>query len=561
MAPKTDVTQQIEDKATKEKVRERCRSSIFWVGWYLCGYRELSIILHFAIASLFQRRIEDGWRRQLILVPRGHFKTSLLNIAFIIWLVIRDPNIRVLMVMHNLDMAKAKGRKLKAIMRGKAMRTYFPELIPTDKAKMGTTTEWSVVRTAEHAEETVTLAGVATGTTGGHYDVIIIDDGVDIKASGSEQVMANAVNFLEALDPLLESEDSLIAVIGTLWPGGEKGFYERLLNNPRYKKIVLGCYIDERFQATLAEAGVTLPGPEYTAAKVKPANLEAAWQDGQPIFPERRTMEGLADTLAEMGSFKFSHQMLNVLVDEGQRRFRREDFRKYNLQYSERGAPTAVWIDEVAYPWSRGIVTVAMDPTGGMNKESDYCGITACWWYSPGRFGCLLDFFHENNVDPKQQIETFLDMAIKWNVDVMIPESGSMQVWVGAWLRDAMVRRQQFFRVHEYRTGGVKKGRRILDAFHPYVAGHQFYVLYPEHAKVVDHLVNLAIAPDGTILGESPALADTFPMHREFWKPGTETRLSGMDMVRDEDEFENARRRRRDQHVRYGLCRGVRGGV
>jgi hypothetical protein len=82
---------------------------------------------------------------------------------------------------------------------------------------------------------------------------------------------------------------------------------------------------------------------------------------------------------------------------------------------------------------------------------------------------------------------------------------------------------------------GQRKGKRILDAFHPFVASGQFNVLYPEHEQVVDHLCNLNITPDGTVLGDSPALADTFPMHVMMWHATDEDRSLDRDRVWDED--------------------------
>ena len=377
--------------------------------------------------------------------------------------------------------------------------------------------------------------------------------------------MAMAVEFLEALDPLFESEDSLLLIIGTLWPGGEKGWYEQLLADEDYCRLVLGCYIDERFMEFINEMGITLPDAdsEYTQTRILEANRDKVWQMGQPIFPERRTMQGLEKTLSKMKSYKFAHQMLNVLVAEGSRKFLREDFLEASVHWST-GGPRAISIDGVTYPYKLGHVTTAMDPIGGVNKDSDHCGISTFWWHPTLRFAVLLDTFHERDVDPMTQIITMFDQAVKWNSDMLIPESGSMQVWVESWLKNYMVEKNRFFRVEPYKTRGITKGRRILDGFHPYVANHQVFVLYPEHEEFVSHMVNLNIAPDGTVMGDSPALADTCAMHAEWWEPGGQQRSQrDRNTVVDEDEFENARKRRhgRGGNVRYGLVRRTSRGL
>ncbi len=517
-------------------IREKCKSSLFWTAWYLCDFDKLSLVLHYGLWLWYKAGIKAGEKRFLCLIPRGHFKTSFFQIAGAAYHLINDPNIRILIVMHNLDEAKKKGRKLKSVLRSKAMRTYFGELVPT--GEMGTTTEFSVNRSKDFPEESITLAGMSSGVTGGHYDLIIIDDGVEFKASQSATVMETRVEFLRSINPLLEDEGAVLFIIGTLWPGGGDGYYETVLKNKRFYKLVLGCYCDDRWDKFLELIVLRPPvdDEQYIDGRVLEANRELAWQPGQPIFPERRTMEGLQNDLDDMGSFLFSHQMLNVLLDEGARRFHREDFRAYTLQYSARKKPQAIYIDGVGYPWSRGIVTVAMDPTGGLDSSSDWCGVTACWWLPPMRLGCLLDWYHEQGPDPKKQIETMLNMGTKWNADFLIPEAGSMQVWVGYWLKQEMQRQGKFFRVKPFTPGGARKGKRILDRFHPFVAAHQFYVLYPEHEVVVDHLVALNITPDGTVIGDSPALADTFPMHVEYWKATSPDRSLDPNRVWDDGD-------------------------
>lgn len=527
-----------------EAIRKKCKSSLFWTAWYLCDFRKISIILHYALWLWLKRGMEQDEKELLCLIPRGHFKTSFFQIAGTVFDLINDPCMRILIVMHNVDEAKRKGRKLRACLTSKAMQTYFPEIVPeADQRKhTWTMTEFSVNRPVEYPEASVTLAGMSSGVTGGHYDKIIIDDGVEFKAAQSPKIMETCVAFLEALDPLLEDENSIVFIIGTLWPGGGEGYYEKLLSTESFYKVVLGCYCDERWDAFMQLVGLN-PAElmandegQYLNTYVLEPNRELAWRAGEPIFPERRTMAGLERTRQKMGDYLFSHQMLNILLSEGVRRFKREDFGPYTLEWSARREPQAIYIDTVAYPWSRGIVTVAMDPTGGMNKESDWCGITACWWLPPLKLACLLDYYHEQGPDAMTQIEAFLNMAVKWNADFMIPESGSMQVWVGQWLQQEMKRRKQVFRVKPFTPGGQRKGLRILDRFHPYVASGQFYVLYPEHGPVVDHLVSLNITSDGTVLGDSPALADTFPMHVEWWHATDEDRSLDPTHIWDEEE-------------------------
>ena len=546
-----------DDAAQIEKVRARCRKSLFWTAWYICEFRDISFVLHFAIAAWFHKLYDEGQRWFLLLIPRGHFKTSLMNQAFIVHRLIRDPNTTILLVMHNMDEAISKGGKIRHVIMSEPMRTYFPELVPETWNALGTQKKFSVNRTRERSEKSVTLAGVATGLVGGHYDIIIIDDGIDLKASSSEQVMQNAVNFFQAVPPLRESENTMILVIGTLWPGGEMGYYEKLLKNKLFKKVVLGCYIDDRLYEFLADVGMKLPdkGDQYTKDRVLEDNQDIAWEEGSPIFPEWRTIKSLADDLEVMGEYKFAHQMLNLMRSEGKQLFKREYFIQYHQVWkTATKQPSAISINEVLYPWPHGRVYVAMDPTGGIKKDSDTCGISAWWYHSRMRFACLLEYFEESGVKPKGQLEKIVEIGTRWNAYILIIEGGAMQVWAEEWLKHHMVEQGKTFRLHGFKTKGVAKGHRILDRVEPFAANHQLHVLYPEHEPFVDHMVNLNIDVFGEVAGQSPALADTMPMVCEWWEPGRNKEPAPRDVVRDETFAENQAKAAK-KTVRYGLQR------
>jgi hypothetical protein len=74
----------------------------------------------------------------------------------------------------------------------------------------------------------------------------------------------------------------------------------------------------------------------------------------------------------------------------------------------------------------------------------------------------------------------------------------------------------------------------------------------------VDHLVSLNIAPDGTILGDSPALADTMAMHIKYWTWEELDEKDDPTHIRNEDPYASYPWRTKNQPVRYGLIR--RGG-
>ena len=52
-----------EEKQKIEKIREKCKGSLFWTAWYLCDFRKISIILHYALWTWFKRGLEADEKR------------------------------------------------------------------------------------------------------------------------------------------------------------------------------------------------------------------------------------------------------------------------------------------------------------------------------------------------------------------------------------------------------------------------------------------------------------------------------------------------------------------
>lgn len=151
----------------------------------------------------------------LILIPRGHFKSTLVTQNWTIQQLIKDPTLRILI-------ASAELKNAKAFLGG--IKSHF-ENNPKFIDRFGdwtTKTKWSEEqldikgKLPGPKEHTITTASIGTDMTSQHYDVIILDDIVNGKNCSSDEQRHKTFQFYTNCLDLLDPGGKLI-VIGTRW--------------------------------------------------------------------------------------------------------------------------------------------------------------------------------------------------------------------------------------------------------------------------------------------------------------------------------------------------------
>ena len=166
---------------------------------YLLGYRDLGEFHKNEIKRLGKMRlIGDKPIRNLWLWARGHFKTSIITVAHTLWLIVNNPNIRILMVSYTLDIAKKIFKEVREhFILNNDFRYFFREYCPKankeGKIEFGSTEELTVsLRTRILKEPTLKCAGVGTNLTTLHFDWMKIDDLVtEFSVTNDTQIQAS----------------------------------------------------------------------------------------------------------------------------------------------------------------------------------------------------------------------------------------------------------------------------------------------------------------------------------------------------------------------------------
>lgn len=156
--------------AILKRMGELYRASLYKTAKHLCGYADVNVLTHGQMIAA----LEAPTKRKLIVMPRGTFKSSVGVVAYAVWLIINNPNIRILIDSEKYENSKNFIREIK----GKLTEKRASDIFGSFQSKSGWNEGEITVaqRTRNLKEATVTASGIGAGKTGQHYDVILWDD-------------------------------------------------------------------------------------------------------------------------------------------------------------------------------------------------------------------------------------------------------------------------------------------------------------------------------------------------------------------------------------------------
>jgi hypothetical protein len=191
----------------EEIQRREYRKSLGLTAKHLLGYPDINGHTHGDIIE----SLEADTKRKLIVCPRGSLKSTLCDISYPIWLLLKQPNLRILIDSEVFSNSKSFLREIKAHLESEKLVSLF------GKFKSDQWTEGSITiaqRTIPKKEPTIQCSGVGAIKVGQHYDVIIMDDMNSNKNSQNKEVRQKVIDHYKLNISILEP-DGILAVIGT----------------------------------------------------------------------------------------------------------------------------------------------------------------------------------------------------------------------------------------------------------------------------------------------------------------------------------------------------------
>jgi phage terminase large subunit-like protein len=434
--------------------------------------------------------------------------------------------------MSSSDMAAEKMGMIQEVFDRTKLQHFFPEVVPEPNTHKRTAHLFEIPHTKNVGEPSIKALGLASRIVGGHFDIIVADDIVDGQAEDSESQMEKATKWIKRSNPLFDNRAKGVRiVVGTYWPGG---FYEGILDPDvkNYEKLVLGCFVDERYMELMQDVGI-----------------ETELEIGDPIFPERETLEAIADAREDMGEWDFAHQMLNIRADDSLRYFDKDHIKYYKL--SPEG--NALIFTEKTDPAPQRILlrdlyrVITVDPATGEGKRTDESALIVCGHDKRGGRMFVLDTWH-GRLLPSGLAEMILAYASKWHPHVIAPEDVAFQKSMKYFIKNLMNDRREHYNIIPVKPGNKSKVYRIIEAFQPFVRRGQVFFA-PNQTALLNEMLNLQIIEGKRFAGKSPNMVDALAYQVDFFRMKTYDTM-GSD---EEDIAEDFAWQRVDKTPAYGL--------
>jgi len=226
-------------------------------------------------------------KQKLILVPRGHLKSSLVTIGKTLQWICENPKVRILIANATYSMAVSFLTVIKRhLQNNEMMRLMFGDLaIGAEKWSENSITLSQLGTEGGEKESTVFCYGTGGKLTSQHYDKIILDDVVNEATVATRDQIEKTLQFYQFCQPLLEKDGEMI-IIGT-----------------RYRDDDLYSWLMDK------ENGVAQDLLVFGRRAIK----NELWDDskkefvkGDILWPEKYTLKDLSNVRRKMGPYTFS---------------------------------------------------------------------------------------------------------------------------------------------------------------------------------------------------------------------------------------------------------------
>jgi predicted phage terminase large subunit-like protein len=441
-------------------MRNMAKSSLYFFSKAVLGFDKLTFSLHKDVTEFLE--LPD--RRKMLVLPRGHYKTTISTISYPMWLSINNPNIRILLASSTTTNAQ----KMLGLIRAKwercdMLRWLFPELLPDTGL-----TRWNdscavINRDKDFPEGTYEAIGAGGTAVSRHYDVIIEDDLVSEDHLISKEQMDKVISWHQYKESLFVSPGKgLDVLIGTRW-----AHYDLL------------SHVMET---------------EHDRVRY----VRSATENGVPIFPEEFTLQELERLLTVMGPYRYSCQYLNDPTQDTARKFEEGWLRYYEFLPTQ---PLAFYVacDPAASVFKAG---------GGVAKDSDYTAIVTIGVDVTGNI-FVADIVCDRIGVDEFIYELFRVVETYHPIKVGI-ETNAFQRALLFPIKAEMKRSNQYFSIVELKASrAATKQLRIL-ALQPYFANGSLFVR-KEHKEFLHEYRLFPLAKHDDVLD---ALSYVVQMHR-----------------------------------------------
>lgn len=457
-----------------QQLAKKGRESLFFLAKAILGFDKFTKEIHKPICDMVQDYEKNN--RNVLILPRGWYKSTLATIAYPLWRIINNPEVRILLVQNTYTNACGKlGAIMQIAESNDLFRLLYPEILPDNDCT------WSkdaatFKRKGAYPEATLEAAGTGTQKTGQHYDVIIEDDTVSPSKDNltgammqpTQAEIEKAIGWFKLATPLLiEPVDSQRVVVGTRWAEND----------------LLGYVIDAH--------------PEYNVLTraVKETNGKPD-VEGEIQWPGRFDQPVLDTIETDLGPYMYSALYMNHPTSASNQVFKRE------------------WINYYQTLPKHLIYITAVDLASADKEETsdpDYNVIMTCGLDAKNGHIYLVHYTRER-MAPSSVINTIFDHQRSYKPVKVLVEGIGYQRTIKHYIEQQMRHNNQMFWVDLITSHRMSKVDRIR-GLQPFFAANRIF-LKPEHSEFERELLAFPKAAHDD-------MPDTMSMMLEFFNTTT----------------------------------------
>jgi predicted phage terminase large subunit-like protein len=261
----------------------------------------------------WEKQLLSKHRRMLLLKPRTTYKSTLYSVIYPAWLLLKNPNKRIIIVGRTGEDSNKYIDQIRQILNHPTIVYLFGQQLPLDKNGNLRKQKARCLNVINHTDiskrgDNVRAYGMNSSITGAHCDIMIVDDPCDDHDSLSLTVRERRVKVFQQNNKVLEdSNDSQLIVVGT-----------RKHPNDLYGYII-------ELDAEIEKTGV---GDRYVIEVETPYN-----KDGTLRFPTYLPETVIEKNKVAMGRRAFSHEMLNCPMGDAEPIFTEEIFTLFDYKH------------------------------------------------------------------------------------------------------------------------------------------------------------------------------------------------------------------------------------
>jgi len=485
-----------------KKMRKRSRD-LFWFNSVVLGFanvfpleEETHLVIHRFMERNTGNRDLDESPVQLLMWPRETGKSTCGTVGYAIWLAVHHPDIAILIANEVEETAKDFIKAIKwHFQANELLRALFPEVIPPDFAKV----EWSATRatlqrSTGRPEATFDCVGVGGTKVGKHFDVIICDDLVTLKAAenarraSKNQAFAETNRWINQLQPMLSKAAEakmgpgfpFIRFIGTRWYPGDS--YEHIETAFGYdnepKQYRLSAKLSQGDQAGKTVSRVVTRQGDLSIMRL------AGRENGKPTFPkiwDDDRMQKLQWQDPEL----FACNIMNNPADAAVRTFQDDWLRHWRYTDSDK-TQLAYTLDDgkVRHVKTDNLLKIAVtDPAFTANSAGSRAAIIVLGSDMTTGKHLVLDVSAARK-DPKDNLEDFVNMIQNHGVRRAFVELAGQQLAYFQWIEQELHTRDIQCLLETVKPGGRQKDVRIQALQVPFKNGDVY--VHSSHSDLLD---------------------------------------------------------------------------